>query len=57
MAKKKRKKKNLPVQGPRVGDVDHGATCIVCGASPVVVGTDLCGPCCFGESDTAGGNW
>lgn len=34
----------------------HGE-CAVCGSSPLVDGTDLCGPCCFGEAETAGGNW
>lgn len=27
------------------------ATCIVCGASPTVADTELCGPCCFGTAD------
>jgi len=31
--------------------------CEVCGATPVVRATGLCGPCTFGEADTAGGNW
>ena len=31
--------------------------CEVCGASPVVRATGLCGPCTFGEADTVGGNW
>jgi len=31
--------------------------CCVCGATPTVGTTDLCGPCCFGEADTMGGNW
>ena len=36
---------------------DFGGMCCVCDASPTVAGTDLCGPCCFGEADTVGGNW
>ena len=36
-------------------DPDHD--CGVCGASPVVSATGLCGPCTWGESDTAGGAW
>ena len=35
------------------GDVD----CDVCGQNPTVAETGLCGPCCFGEAETAGGNW
>ena len=33
------------------------AECEVCGQSPVVRATGLCGPCTFGEAETAGGNW
>jgi len=31
--------------------------CELCGDGPTVGDTGLCGPCCFGEADTAGGNW
>lgn len=31
--------------------------CMCCDQSPTVGDTDLCGPCCFGESDTINGNW
>lgn len=31
--------------------------CEVCGAKPIMPLTGMCGPCTFGESDTAGGNW
>ena len=31
--------------------------CEVCGQKPVVRATGLCGPCTWGESETAGGNW
>ena len=31
--------------------------CKVCGAVPTVGDTGLCGPCCFGEAETIGGNW
>lgn len=36
---------------------DWTKKCEVCGATPVVKATGLCGPCTFGEADTAGGNW
>jgi len=36
---------------------DWGRECEVCGQKPVVNATGLCGPCTFGEADTAGGNW
>ena len=35
---------------------DWSRTC-VCGGSPVVPETGMCGPCTFGEADTASGNW
>jgi len=31
--------------------------CMVCGASPTHPLTGMCGPCTFGEAETAGGNW
>lgn len=31
--------------------------CCACGQKPTVGDLELCGPCCFGEADTAGGNW
>ena len=31
--------------------------CENCGAKPIVPVTGMCGPCTFGEADTAGGNW
>lgn len=40
-----------------VGGVDWEHECDNCGATPVVSGIGLCGPCCFGEADTMGGNW
>lgn len=36
---------------------DWSKTCESCGATPVVPATGMCGPCTFGEADTAGGNW
>jgi hypothetical protein len=36
---------------------DWTAMCENCGASPIVPETGLCGPCTFGEADTADGNW
>lgn len=31
--------------------------CANCEELPTVGDLALCGPCCFGEADTAGGNW
>lgn len=31
--------------------------CEVCGASPIVPLTGMCGPCTFGEAETINGNW
>jgi hypothetical protein len=36
---------------------DWAGTCENCGASPIVPLTGMCGPCTFGEAETAGGNW
>lgn len=36
---------------------DWGKKCIVCGETPVMPITEMCGPCTTGEADTAGGNW
>jgi len=38
-------------------DPDWSRECAVCGDSPVVPITGLCGPCTYGESETAEGNW
>jgi len=36
---------------------DWNGKCDNCGESPTVPDTGMCGPCTFGEADTAGGNW
>ena len=36
---------------------DWSMPCDNCGASPIVPITGLCGPCCFGEAETANGEW
>lgn len=45
----------------KVGDKDlepdWDTPCENCEATPTVPFTGLCGPCTFGEADTAGGNW
>jgi len=38
-------------------DADWSAKCENCGESPLVPETGMCGPCTFGEAETAGGNW
>lgn len=39
------------------GEKDWKRPCVVCGAKPTVCSTQMCGPCTFGEAETAGGNW
>lgn len=39
------------------GRKNYDVACEVCGQVPTVGDTGLCGPCCFGEADTMGGNW
>lgn len=36
---------------------DWTKKCENCDQTPIVPMTGLCGPCTFGEADTAGGNW
>lgn len=36
---------------------DWFGRCENCGASPILPATGMCGPCTFGEADTADGNW
>ena len=36
---------------------DWTGECAICGQRPTVPITQMCGPCTFGEADTAGGNW
>lgn len=47
-----KKEKNL-----KDGDRDWSKACEICRAKPTVHPTGLCGPCCFGEADTEGGEW
>jgi hypothetical protein len=46
---KKPKKKNT--------EPDWNGKCEICGETPIVPDTGMCGPCTFGEASTAGGNW
>ena len=39
------------------GQPDWSRSCEVCGETPIVPETGMCGPCTFGEAETAGGNW
>ena len=36
---------------------DWSYPCEVCGEVPTMGLTQMCGPCTFGEAETAGGNW
>lgn len=36
---------------------DWEGECEVCGASPIVPLTGMCGPCSFGQASAIGGNW
>lgn len=44
-------------QGIKEGDPDWATPCQQCDEVPTVHPTRLCGPCCFGDAHTAGGNW
>lgn len=49
-------RKRVPAD-PADTEPDWSGKCEVCGASPILPLTGLCGPCTFGEAETAGGNW
>lgn len=59
----KKRKHTPPVKTPveQASDEDMkpdwNHPCDNCGQLPTVPLTGLCGPCTFGEADTAGGNW
>jgi len=36
---------------------DWDKECEICSAFPIVPITGMCGPCTWGEAETAGGNW
>lgn len=56
-AERRRASPPLPERsGPDV-EPDWTGKCSNCGASPVVPVTGMCGPCTFGEAETAGGEW
>jgi hypothetical protein len=46
---KKKSKKDM--------EPDWITPCEICGEVPTVPATGMCGPCTFGEAETAGGNW
>ena len=51
----------VPVKGAHIcnycASPDWTRGCETCNEKPVVRITGMCGPCTFGEADTAGGNW
>jgi len=54
----KGKTRKAPLAKPAPdSEPNWSGSCMVCGASPTVPVTSMCGPCTFGEADTAGGNW
>lgn len=55
--KPRKKEESAPMEFGDEDSKDWETPCCVCAALPTVAGTDLCGPCCFGEADTVGGNW
>lgn len=61
-AKMKRRAAQKAKPAPTVADSedtkpDYSGKCENCGASPILPLTGMCGPCTFGEADTADGNW
>lgn len=65
MTRRRRQKRPAGIDGtpvvledgdPRV-EPDWSRKCSVCESSPILPLTGMCGPCTFGEAETAGGNW
>ena len=54
---KKRQQRKEDIPDPKEIEPDWSKKCIVCGAKPILPATEMCGPCTFGEAETAGGNW
>lgn len=52
-----RKRETLPAEARPETAPDWTHKCENCGATPIVPVTGMCGPCTFGEAETAGGNW
>lgn len=44
-------------EGIPEGTPDWTTPCQICDEVPTCHPTRLCGPCCFGDAHTAGGNW
>ncbi len=55
-SKRIRKAEPIKVEGKAL-EPDWGTPCETCGERPTVPLTGMCGPCTWGEADTAGGNW
>lgn len=53
----KTEKKRIKEVTSDSAEPNYDVECMVCGETPTVDDTELCGPCCFGEADTADGNW
>jgi hypothetical protein len=56
-ANRLKKETTAPKSDGLNGDKNWDVSCMVCGAKPTVGNTELCGPCCFGDASTIGGNW
>lgn len=53
----KKKNKTTTKESEHAFRKNWEAECMCCEQTPTVGDTDLCGPCCFGEAETLGGNW
>lgn len=54
--KSKPKQANVKQSKLKDGDKDWTTPCQNCGQLPTVHPNNLCGPCCWGDASTAGGN-
>jgi hypothetical protein len=52
-----RRRSHAPERSAPDVEPDWTGKCSNCGSSPVLPVTGMCGPCTFGEAETAGGEW
>lgn len=55
MSKPKKEPDETPELSPEDTEPDYEGECEVCGNSPIVPITGMCGPCTFGEASTIDG--
>jgi len=55
--KQKRTEKGKEIAQDKEVEPDWDHECEVCGQRPILPVSGMCGPCTFGDAETAGGDW